>query len=56
MESLVVVVLYIGETLISCVWVFRVVHAQDVHDHPVEDLCLAINLGVEGRGLSDLGI
>jgi hypothetical protein len=28
----------------------------NVYDHPVDDLCLAISLGVESRGLSELGI
>jgi len=26
------------------------------YDHPVDNFCLAINLGVESRGLSELGI
>jgi len=55
-ESYVVVVLDIGEDFIPCVWMLRVVHAQDVHDHPIDDLCLAISLGVEFHGLSELGI
>jgi hypothetical protein len=45
MESLVVIVLNIGETLIPCMWMVRVVHAQDVHNHPIENLCLVIFLG-----------
>jgi hypothetical protein len=56
MESSVVVVLDIGEAFIPCVWMLRVVHVQNVYDHPVDDLCLAISLGVESRGLSELGI
>jgi len=27
-----------------------------LHDHPVDDLCLAISFGVEGHGPSELGI
>ena len=56
MESSVVAMLDIGEDFISCAWMLRVVHAQHVYNHPVDDLCLAISLGVESRGLSDLGI
>jgi hypothetical protein len=33
-----------------------VVHAQDMHDHPIDDLCLSINLGVEGSGFGELGV
>jgi hypothetical protein len=56
MESPVVTVLNIGETLIPCTWMLRVVHAQDVHNHPIDNLCLAICLGVERSGFSELGV
>jgi hypothetical protein len=56
MESPVVVVLNIGKTLIPCTWMLRVIHAQDVHNHPIDDLCLAIGLRVEGSGFSELGV
>jgi hypothetical protein len=56
MESRVVVVLNIGKTLIPCMWILRVIHAQDVHNHLIDDLCLAINLRVEGNGFSELSV
>jgi hypothetical protein len=56
MESPVVVVLNIGKTLIPCTWMLRVIHAQDVHNHLIDDLCLAIGLRVEGSGFSELGV
>jgi hypothetical protein len=56
MESLVVVVLNIGKTLIPCMQMLRVIHVQDVHNHLIDDLCLAIGLGVEGSGFSELGV
>lgn len=56
MERSVVVVLDIGEAFIPCVWMLQVVHAHIVHDHHVDNLCLAISLGVEGHGLSDISI
>jgi hypothetical protein len=56
MYGSVVVVLNIGKTLIPGVGVLGIVHAQDVHDHPVDDLGLAIHLGVEGSGLGELGV
>jgi len=34
----------------------RVVHAHNVYDHPVDDLCLAIILGMESCGFSELGV
>jgi hypothetical protein len=52
----VVTVLNIGETLIPCTWMLRVVHAQDVHNHPIDNLCLVICLGVESSGFSELGV
>jgi hypothetical protein len=56
MERLVVIVMNIGETLIPCMWMLRVVHVQDVHNNTIEKLCLAICLGVERSGFSDIGV
>jgi len=36
--------------------IFQDTYLHNVHDHPVDDLCLAISLWVEGRGLSELSI
>jgi len=35
---------------------FGVLHAQYMHDHPINDLCLAISFGVEGSGFAELGV
>jgi hypothetical protein len=56
MESPIVTVLDIWETLIPCTWMLRTVHAHDVHNHLIEDLCLAISLGVESSGFCELGV
>jgi hypothetical protein len=56
MESPVVTMMNIGKTLIPCTWVLRVLHVHDVHNHPIDDLCLAIYLGVERSGFCDLGV
>ena len=48
--------LNIGETRVPCVWFLGVVHVQDVHDHPIDDLCLTICLGVEGSGFGDFNV
>ena len=56
MESLVVAVMNIGKTLIPCRHMLRVIHVQYMHNHPIDDLCLAISLRVEGSGFSDLGV
>jgi hypothetical protein len=56
MESYVVAVLNRGKILIPYMWMLRVIHAQDVHNHLIDDLCLAIDLRVEGSGFSGLGV
>jgi hypothetical protein len=56
MESPIVVVLNIGKTLIPCTQMLRVIHAQDVHSQPIDNLCLVIGLRVEGSGFSELGV
>jgi hypothetical protein len=56
MESFVVTVLNIEETLIPCTWMLRVLHVKDVHNHMIDDLCLTIFLGVEISGFSEIGI
>ena len=52
----IVVVLNIGKTLILCVGVLGIVNMQDMHDHTVDDLGLAILPGVEGGGFGELGV
>jgi hypothetical protein len=56
MERPIVTFLNIGKTLVSCMWILRIVHAQDVHNHLIDNLCLAISLGVESSGFCDLGV
>ena len=56
MESPIVIVMNIGETLIPCTWMLRVVHDQDVHNHLIDDLCLSVYLGVESSGFNELGV
>jgi hypothetical protein len=56
MESPVVTMLDIWETLVPCTRILRIVHAQDVHNHLIDYLGLAINLGVERSGFCDLGV
>jgi hypothetical protein len=56
MESHVVVVLNIGKTLIPTTNILRFIQARDVHNHLIDDLCLAIGLRVEGSGFSGLGV
>jgi hypothetical protein len=46
----------IGKNLIPCVRVLGIIHAHDIHDHSIYDLGLAICLGVEGHGFSELGV
>jgi hypothetical protein len=56
MESPIVTVLNIEETLIPCTWMLRIVHVQDVHNHPIDDLCLVVDLGVESSGFCELDV
>ena len=56
MESPVVTMLNIGENLIPCTQMLRVVHVQDVHHHLIYDLSLVIGLEVESSGFSELGV
>jgi hypothetical protein len=45
-----------GNTLIPCARVLGIMHVQDMHDHSIYDLILAISLGVEGCGFVELGV
>jgi hypothetical protein len=56
MESPIVIVLDIWEIIIPCMWILRIVDAQDVHNHAIDDLCLAIGLGVERSGFCEIGV
>jgi hypothetical protein len=56
MERLVVAMLNIGKTLIPCRQMLIFLHVQDVHNHPIDNLYLAIDLRVEGSGFSELGV
>jgi hypothetical protein len=56
MESFVVTMLDIWETLIPCMRMLRFVHVQDVKNHLIGDLGLAISLGVERSGFCELGV
>ena len=55
-ESPIITMLYIGEALIPCAWMLWIVHVQNVYNHPVDNLYLAISLGMESYGLGDLGV
>ena len=56
MERFFVALINIGKNLIPCTQILRVVHAQDVHNHLIDYLYLAISLWVESSGFSELGV
>ena len=56
MNGSVVTMFHIWKTIIPCVGMLRVVHPQNVHDHPIYYLRLAIRLGMEGGGFGELCI
>ena len=56
MNGSVVTVLNIWKTIIPCAGMLRVVHPQNLQDHPIDYLRLVISLGMEGGGFGELGI
>ena len=56
MNSLVLSMLHIRKVVIPCAWMFGFGHLQDVHDHPINHLCLVVSLGMEGSVFGELGI
>ena len=54
MESPIVTMLDIWETLVLCTGILRIVHAQDVHNHLIDDLYLDIDLGWKAVDLVSL--
>jgi hypothetical protein len=56
MERPFVAFLNIGKTLIPGTHMLRFVNVQDVHNNPIDELCLVIGLGVERNGFSEIGV
>jgi hypothetical protein len=56
MYGCVVAVMNIGKTLMPCVRMLGIVHAHDMDDHSIDDIGLAIRLGVEGSGFGEHGV
>jgi hypothetical protein len=56
MNGPIVIVPNIQKTIIRFAGMLRVVHLQNVHDHPIYNLRLAISLGMEGDGFGELCI
>jgi len=56
MDGSVVAMLNIRKNLITCAWMFGIVHPQDMDNHHVDYLCFSISLWVEGSGFGQLGV
>ena len=56
MEKYIINVLHIWKTLVPGLRMLGVAHVEYVHYHPVDDIYLAINLGMEGSRLGELGV
>jgi hypothetical protein len=56
MYASIVAVLNIGKNIIPCVGMLGIVHVEDMHDHQVDALGLAILLGVEVNELGELHV
>jgi hypothetical protein len=48
--------LEINKSFIPCVWILGFLHAQEMHDHPIDELYFSISLRVEGSGFGNLDI
>jgi hypothetical protein len=55
MYGSIVTVLNIDNMLIPCVRMLGIVHVKNMYNHHVDDLDIAIHLGVEDRGFGELG-
>jgi hypothetical protein len=56
MYGFVITLLNIGKNFISFLQVLGIVHVKNMHDHPIDNLSLAIHLGVEGHGFGEIGV
>jgi hypothetical protein len=56
MQASVVVMINVWEILVPCTWVLGIVHVQYMHDHLIDDLGLAIYLGMGGHIFGELGV
>lgn len=56
MESSIIVVLNIMESVITCACMLGVIHSQNVQDQHVDDVYLTIIVGVECNWFGDLGV
>jgi hypothetical protein len=56
MQGSIVAMMDIGKTLIACAQVLGIVHAHDMYVHPIDDLNLAMCVGVKGNGFGELDI
>ena len=56
MKRSIVDVFHVRKDVILGAWMFGVVHPQDVHDHPIDHLYLAISVRMESNGFGELGV
>jgi hypothetical protein len=56
MYGYVVIVVNIGKNLIPCAHMLGILNVKNMQDHLVDNLGLAICLGVEGHGFGELGV
>ena len=54
MKCFVAAMFHIRKDIIPHAWMLGVVHLQDVNDHPIDHLCLAIDLGGKAMDLVSL--
>jgi hypothetical protein len=55
-EGSILAMLKIKKAFIPCAWIFRIIHPQDMNNHPVEYLYFPISLWVEGSRFGQLGV
>jgi hypothetical protein len=50
----IITMLNINKAMIPCAWMLGVVHSRDMHNHPIDYLCLSIGLGWKVIDLANL--
>jgi hypothetical protein len=55
-EGSIVAMLNIRKDFIPCVWMFGIIHSQDMDNHHVDYLYFSISLWVEGSQFGQLGV
>jgi hypothetical protein len=56
LKGFVIAKLNARKAFILCRWMLGVVHSEDIHNHPVDYLCMYVGLRLEGGQFGELGV